>query len=282
MIKPQYIAGAVVIYGVGIYAGMVYSQGRKREDEDNVENAPVTLAERDRAFANNATTYDSEIGMSETVGGISGYRKRLLGQASGRVLEVAAGTGRNLEYYPAGCSVVLCDRSAGMLAVAKSKVDAEYIRIDEQHEKNRKRGKRSDVEVESKFAARVSSYLVRDAEALGFADKEFDTVVDTFGLCSFEDPAKALKEFSRVVKPGGRILLLEHGRTWWNFKWLNQLLDNRARTHALDWGCLWNRDINALVKEAGLTVVEHKSHHLGTCYELVVTPTLETPVEVPE
>jgi methyltransferase OMS1 len=264
-VKARYVAGAAVVYGVGIYAGMLFSQGRKSDDKDDT---PVTTTQRDEAFARNAKSYDSDIGLSETMTGITRFRKRLLGQASGKVLEVAAGTGRNLEYYPAGCSVVLCDRSAEMLAVAKSKVDFELRKAEI-------RGDKSDLSG-SKFQARVSSYLVRDAESLGFADQEFDTVVDTFGLCSFENPANALKEFARVVKPGGRILLLEHGRTWWKFDWLNQLLDNRARAHAVEWGCSWNRDIDALVKEAGLTIVDHKSHHLGTCYELIVQPSATT------
>lgn len=50
------------------------------------------------------------------------------------------------------------------------------------------------------------------AESLPYADETFDTVVDTFGLCSFYDPVKALQEMARVCKRDGRILLLEHGR----------------------------------------------------------------------
>ena len=60
-----------------------------------------------------------------------------------------------------------------------------------------------------------------------FPAHSFDTVIDAFGLCSHEDPVQVLREASRVCKPGGQILLLEHGKahTGWLYDWLNRNLD---------------------------------------------------------
>ena len=65
------------------------------------------------------------------------------------------------------------------------------------------------------IAAKVESVAVADAErGLPYGDGAFDTVVDTFGLCSYEDPIAALREMRRVCQPGGQVLLLEHGRSY--------------------------------------------------------------------
>jgi methyltransferase OMS1 len=114
--------------------------------------------------------------------------------AEGDVLEVGAGTGRNLGYYPGQSTVgkiVLSDSSDKMLLRAKEKV-----------------ARMSDAE-KGRY-----QLLVADAAKLNhFPDNSFDTVVDTFGLCSFDDPIAVLKELQRVCKPNGKILLLEHGRS---------------------------------------------------------------------
>lgn len=94
--------------------------------------------------------------------------------------------------------------------------------------------------------------------------------VDTFGLCSFEDPVKALKEMSRVCKEDGQILLLEHGRS--HYDWLNRILDMNSHKHIERWGCIWNRDITKLVEEAGLEVKSSWRFHFGTTYYIIAGP----------
>ena len=70
----------------------------------------------------------------------------------------------------------------------------------------------------------------------------------------------------RCCKPGGSILLLEHGiSSWAPVAWWQQ---HRLNRHVVRWGCYWNRDILAEVREAGLQVVEMKRLHLGTTYYL--------------
>ena len=98
------------------------------------------------------------------------------------------------------------------------------------------------------FLARCQSGLTDDGQPLSkFPTASFDTVVDSFGLCSHEDPVQVLQEASRVCKPNGRILLLEHGRAHYDF--LNARLDSSAEAHHQKWGCYWNRDINAIIKQ---------------------------------
>ncbi|KAI1634385.1 hypothetical protein F4809DRAFT_618766 [Biscogniauxia mediterranea] len=79
----------------------------------------------------------------------------------------------------------------------------------------------------------------------------YDTIVQTFGLCSVRDPVALIVNLARAVRPGdgGRILLLEHGRSnWWEL--VNGMLDRSARGHFTRFGCWWNRDIEAIVREA--------------------------------
>ncbi|KAI5866121.1 hypothetical protein GGS23DRAFT_617215 [Durotheca rogersii] len=80
--------------------------------------------------------------------------------------------------------------------------------------------------------------------------QKYDTVIQTFGLCSVRDPAALLRNLAAAVRPGtGRILLLEHGRSdWWAF--VNGLLDRGALGHFVRFGCWWNRDIEGIVRAA--------------------------------
>ena len=113
--------------------------------------------------------------------------------------------------------------------------------------------------------------MVADAEKLPFSDAHFDTIVDTFGLCSFDDPIAVLKELQRVCKPNGKILLLEHGRTK-TYTGLSSYLDKHAERHAKNWVCVWNRDIDNIVESSGLTVEKLHNFHFGTTYYIVAKP----------
>jgi len=113
------------------------------------------------------------------------WRKEALSGLSGKVLEIGVGTGRNLKYYPAGCSVTGIDNSKGMLEKAREKAT---------NMKN-------------------VTLLLMDAEHLEFPDNSFDYVVTTFVLCTIPDSVKALKEMRRVLKPSGELIALEHVRS---------------------------------------------------------------------
>ena len=161
-------------------------------------------------------------------------------------------TGRNFGYYPKGTKLTATDCSPAMVEVARTKAgECEASSVD--------------VRLED----------VQARKGMGFKSGSFDTVVDTFGLCSYEDPVAALREMARVCKRGdqrGRILLIEHGRSE-SHAWLTNILDKHARPHAAKWGCYWNRDIVGIVKEAGLTIVQRHEFHFGTTQLIVAEST---------
>ena len=104
-------------------------------------------------------------------------------QASGQVLEVAIGTGRNLPFYPRGIQLTGIDFSPAMLEIA--------------------RGRAAEVGVNV-------ALIEGDAQHLPFADHRFDTVVCTLALSSIPDPAAAINEMHRVLRPGGQLLVVGH------------------------------------------------------------------------
>jgi methyltransferase OMS1 len=232
---PFAAAGGVIVGSAGLILG--YLSFAKPSDI-----CSQNRIERISAFDRNASSYDSNVSIHEFLSGITSLRKSLLRDCVGDVLELAAGTGRNIGLYPHAptvSSLTLLDMSIKMLAVAETKIGTPGgpIRI-----------------------------VAADASHLPFDNSQYDTVVDTFGLCSFDDPAAVLLEAARVLRPGGQLILLEHGRG--DNGWLNGLLDRWADAHAQRHGCSWNRDVEALVREAaplaGLNVEHVFRHHMGT------------------
>ena len=163
-------------------------------------------------------------------------RRQLLASAQGRVLEVAAGTGANLPHYPAGARVTAVDLSPAML------------------DKARRRGLR-----------RAS---VMDAGVLALPDSSFDTVVSTLGTCTFPDPVAAVREMRRVCRPGGRILMIEHGRS--DRPLLAAYQDRTAAAHARHLGCWWNRDPLEALRVAEVEVYATKRTLLGIVHVIEV------------
>lgn len=185
--------------------------------------------------------------------GMRRLRGSLLQRAAGKVLEVAAGTGKNLRYYSRDCRLTAVDLSPAMLEVA------------------RKRANRLGLHI---------TFLVMDAEALAFPDQSFDTVVSSLSVCTFPDPVAALREMARVCRADGRILLLEHGRS--DREWLGRWQDRRADRHAEYLGCRWNREPLDLVRQAGLTLLAARRVFFGIFHVLEATPQGTPPAAIVE
>jgi ubiquinone/menaquinone biosynthesis C-methylase UbiE len=132
-----------------------------------------------------APHYDRQIRFFERVL-FGGGREWATSQVRGDVLEIAAGTGRNFEHYPPGTRLTAIELSREMLAIAK------------------KRAKSAQIEIELREG---------DAQQLESPDESFDTVVITLALCTIPDDRKAAEEAYRVLRPGGRLVLLEHVRS---------------------------------------------------------------------
>jgi len=210
---------------------------------------------RKRRYCEVAWVYDKKMDREEFWLGMGWLRWWLLRKASGEILEVACGTGRNLRYYPAGSSLTLSDASVEMLGVA--------------HTKAQELGSQ---ELQPSYAvADIDSAVVPPMLSQG---RQWDTVVDTFGLCSYGDPVEALRRMQRACKPGGQILLLEHGKSGKSM--LDATLARGRDCHAANWGCIWDRDIDEIVRESGLIVRSSHRFHLGTTYYVVGEPCPES------
>jgi len=145
-----------------------------------------------------APRYDKDIKRFERVLFLGG-RKWVCSRVTGEVLEIGVGTGRNLEYYPQGVRLSGIDISASMLDIARRRASELGREVD---------------------------LRVCDAQALQFGDESFDTVVFTLSLCSIPDDGKAISEANRVLRPGGRLLLLEHvASPRWLVRTVQRLLD---------------------------------------------------------
>jgi ubiquinone/menaquinone biosynthesis C-methylase UbiE len=115
------------------------------------------------------------------------YRQRVLSSASGRVLEIGSGSGLNLPFYgPAADHVVGLEPSPKLLSMAKHSISS---------------------------APRQAEFLEASAEAIPLEDHSVDTVVSTWTLCTIPNVTRALQEMRRVLKPHGRLLFVEHGRS---------------------------------------------------------------------
>lgn len=150
-------------------------------DATYLPNQPVEVVESRLSSA----LYNPFLWFGERLG-MARRRRQLLADARGAVLEIGAGTGLNLPHYPA---------------------DVDQLVLAEPGERM---GRRIDLE---RAPAGVATRLEpAPAESLPFADESFDTVVSTFVLCTVSDPRRALAEVSRVLRPEGRLLFLEHVR----------------------------------------------------------------------
>ena len=187
--------------------------------------APMSL--QSRLFA---LTYDRMMGRAEKAG-LGELRQNVIADAGGDVLEIGAGTGANLRLYgPAVKSLTVTEPEPPMLRRLEQKV------------------------AEQSPATKV---LRAPAEDLPFNDDSFDTVVSTLVLCGVDDQPRALREARRVLRPGGRLIFLEHVRS--EDDGLARWQDRFNGVNRFMVGCECNRPTLDTIRAAGFDVtrVEH-------------------------
>jgi ubiquinone/menaquinone biosynthesis C-methylase UbiE len=160
--------------------------------------------------------------------------------ATGNTLEIGVGTGRDLPLYPAGTELTGIDLSPAMLDVARQRAEQHGVIVRLQE---------------------------GDAQALPFEDASFDTVVSALTLCTVPDYAKAASEARRVLRPGGRLLLLEHVRSpiravRWAEQLLNPLMERFENDHLL-------RDPMDYLERVGFTVEQCERSKWGIVERVV-------------
>jgi len=156
------------------------------------------------------------------------WRTKLWSQVPGlNVLEVGIGTGKNMPFYPAGISIIGIDLTPGMLQRAEKRAGDLRLR------------------------PRLELHL-GDVQQLDFPNGKFDSAVATFVFCSVPDPVLGLRELKRVVKPDGRVLLLEHMRSPNPF--LGAIMDFLNPVIVRIMGANINRQTVENVRKAGLEI----------------------------
>jgi ubiquinone/menaquinone biosynthesis C-methylase UbiE len=174
-----------------------------------------------------AAGYDKFMAGTEKAG-LRAHREALLSGVTGKVLEIGGGTGANLPFYGEVEDLVITEPEEPMARRLERKLAASHA------------------------AARV---VRAPAEQLPFPDESFDVVVSTLVLCTVVDAARALSEVRRVLKPGGRLVFLEHVRSDSArlAHWQDRLNGLQTR---VGHGCNCNRPTIEMIRAAGFTIVE--------------------------
>ena len=168
---------------------------------------------------------------------ILGERRRWIPRAHGEVLELGVGSGLNLAFYdPARVARVTgVDPSAPLLSRAGPRVAQAPVPVE---------------------------LVEASAEQLPFDPGSFDSAIVTYSLCSMDEPARALAEVRRVLRPGGELVFIEHGlapdaRTRWWQRRLNPVW------RRISGGCRLDRDLPAVLRGAGFAVDELTAGYSG-------------------
>jgi ubiquinone/menaquinone biosynthesis C-methylase UbiE len=166
---------------------------------------------------------------------IKELRSEALGPARGIVIEIGFGSGANLAHYPSAVeSVVAIDPNPGMHDRAAAQLGASHLPV---------------------------TMLLGHAETLPVPDGTIDTAVSTLTLCSVSDPARVLRELSRVLNNEGRLIVMEHGRADdpGVARWQDRL---NGLQKVVACGCHLNRPIQGLVESAGFRFESMRKFYL--------------------
>src|SRR6202048_2154224 len=163
------------------------------------------------------------------------YRERVIAAAEGRVLEIGVGSGMNLPFYrPPVREVLALEPAAQLMTMARSASRASSMPV---------------------------TFLEASAEAIPLDKHSVDTIVTTWTLCSIPQAATAIADMRRVMRPGGKLLFVEHGvapdegvRRWQD--WLT------PAWRRISGGCHLNRPIRSMIEAAGFRVDRIATGHM--------------------
>ena len=177
-------------------------------------------------------------------GGFKKHRSSVVGHASGIVLEIGFGSGLNIPYYKEVTKLYALEPSDGLFALSQEETKSYPFPIE---------------------------HLRVSAEEIPLADDSVDSVVSTWTLCSIPHPEIALREIFRVLRPGGKFLFIEHGKSPRRIVfWLQRILTPISKH--ITWGCHMDRDMERLIIAAGFKIQEiekfdHNFKPLGFTYK---------------
>lgn len=171
------------------------------------------------------------------------FRERIFQDVEGKVLEVGIGSGLNFPFYNKDVELTGVDFSGEMMKVAQ-------------------------------LAAKVfpfkATFIKEDVESVKFNESIFDTIVSSTTLCAYQNPVIVLNNFQKWCKPGGKILMMEHGiSTNKPLSWLQKSLDPLALKFV---GCHQDRNISEIVKKSSLQLIKEERYMAGCLYLIWAKP----------
>jgi len=201
----------------------------------------TTIRSKDK-YNRIARFYDLHSKLAEMIW-FTKWRTQFMSPLKGKILEVGIGTGKNIGYYNKKAEVVGIDFSEKMLQIAKEKL--------------------------VKSGMRNITLKQMDVENLKFKDNSFDYVVTTCVFCSVPNPIKGLKEIRRVLKPNGRLIMIEHVLSKNPIIALIEHIHNPITK--LFMGVNINRNTKQNIIQAGMRIVEDRNLALLDVFKLFIT-----------
>ncbi len=176
---------------------------------------------------------------------LSRLRSEVIALAKGKILEVGIGTGKNLPLYPLSADLTGIDFSRGMLEIARRKT--------------------------ARLGLHSTTLINMDIEAMTFSDNTFDTIISTFVFCTVPHPDKGLHELYRVLKPGGKVIFLEHMKS--DSKGLNALLWIMEKVVTPLLGTSMLRETQKEIENSGFTILSSENKVFDILRLIIATKT---------